>query len=84
MNIAYGFIFLALTALIAYATFLWWTETEAREKEKEEEIIKMKESIDALKEKTRKLEAKQGMIERNVMKAYRVLDPLGKNMYYEK
>jgi len=84
MNIAYGIIFLGLTLVIAYATYLWWTETECREKEKDQEMLKMKESIEALKEKTRRLEAKQGMIERNVMKAYRVLDPLGKNMYYEK
>lgn len=84
MSIAYGIIFLGLTLVISYAVYLWWNESEAREREKEEEVIKIKEDIASLKNKTRDLEAKNKMLERNIMKVYRVMDPLGKNMYYEK
>lgn len=84
MELAYGIVFLALTAVICYAVYLWWNETEERERCKEEEITKIKDDISSLKEKNRRLEEKQKMMERNVVKVFQVLDPLGKNMYYEK
>lgn len=84
MNLAYGMIFLALTGVISYAVVLWWKETESIERDKEKEINKMRKDIESLERKTRDLMDKQNMMERNIMKVYRVLDPLKKNMYYEK